>query len=132
MPRKRPARLRRVQEIAPVVRIPGVSPRVARALDRLELPELNSQEIAVAYRQWITVCQQPRRTLSREHNDWSGLIGPVARDQLERAIQALPPQLSRQLQAALTPWDQRFLEKTLPDPTRNPSGPWWWQRQGVR
>jgi hypothetical protein len=47
--------LRRAQEIGPVISIPGVSSRVARALDRLELTELNSQELAAAYLQWITV-----------------------------------------------------------------------------
>jgi hypothetical protein len=132
MPRKRPARLRRAQETGPVTSIPGVSWRVTRALDRLEEPEFGSREIAAAYHQWIMVCEQPRRTLSREHNDWSGLVGPLARDQLQRAIEALPGHLSRQLRAALAPWDQTYLNKTLPDPTRNPSMAWWWQRQGVR
>lgn len=132
MSRKRPARLRRANHGGYRGEIPGVGSRVADALDRLERPELRSQKIAAVFHEWVNVCRKPTSVLSAEHNDWAGLIGPIARDRLEQAVQALPRHLNRELRTQLSRWDQRFEARTVPDPTRNPCASWWWQRQGVR
>lgn len=100
-------------------------------LDRLGRTDLTSGLVSAEVDQWKLVASQSVRVLSAEGNDWAGLMGPMARDTIERAIRALPRRQARQLRAAVAPWDRMFWEKTLPEPGRGVGRPWWWRRRGV-
>jgi hypothetical protein len=90
----------------------------SHALDRLDRPTINSEQVGQALATWQHVAHLPRDVLSGPHNDWTDFIGPTARAQLEQALHALS-----QRQAAET-----LRAKTLNNPTAEPSQPWWAKR----
>jgi hypothetical protein len=51
--------------------------------------------------------------------------GPDARDDLQRALEALPRRTARQLRNRIRALDRAFATKTLPDFAADPKLPWW-------
>lgn len=84
--------------------------------------------IAAALHEWAQVCRQSRRELGNASNDCTTYLGPDARDDLDRAVNALPLRPARTLRNLIDPFDRIFLAKTLPDPHSDPSLPWWRRR----
>ncbi|MGM0724201.1 MAG: hypothetical protein ACQEXM_27600, partial [Actinomycetota bacterium] len=127
--RRRPAqvRARNQREPRPTV-IRGVSLSTSRALDRLDRPRLTSGSVRTDLLSWRRVTLKPRSTLQRENNDWVQFIGPFSRDVLEQALHALPRHRRASLRRQIAQLDARFLDKTLNNPTADPSLPWWWRR----
>jgi hypothetical protein len=128
MPRSRPAELRRAQRRGPTTSSPSVSLRVSRALDRLDRPDISSNKVALAFREWVAICSRPASDLVGEHNDWVRISGPISRGLLEQAMNALPRHLAREIRSQLQPWDERFLRMTIPYPP-GASGPNWWRHR---
>ncbi|WP_344869073.1 hypothetical protein [Amycolatopsis ultiminotia] len=80
---------------------------------------------------WQRVASLPRAELSAPHNDWTEFIGPMARDDLERAVRALPRKQAAPLRAVVERADEMFRAKTLHNPRIDPSRPWWARRWWV-
>ena len=112
----------------PTVVIPGVAMATSYALDRLERAQVNSTTIALALVGWQQVAAMPLAQLSGEHNDWTRIIGPGYRDELQRALAALPARRGAGLRAVVARADAVFCAKTLPDPHADPTATWWWRR----
>lgn len=109
--------------------LPAGLPRgVTIALDRTGRSDLRPEVLASALRQWLRTCQQSARELGNGSNDATVYLGPDARDELQRALNALPQRSARQLHNRLVAADRAFAAKTLPDPFADPQLPWWRRR----
>ncbi|WP_298799453.1 hypothetical protein [uncultured Pseudonocardia sp.] len=128
MPRKRPSRLRTVAARPATRAIPGVPLATTRALDRLDRPEISSLRVIQALETCQRTASLPAATLSAPYNDWTELIGPMARDELERALRALPTRQAAALRVLVARADAAFRVKTLNNPRADPSQPWWARR----
>jgi len=100
----------------------------SRALDRLARPEVSSARVRRALEAWRRTASLPRAVLSAPHNDWTEFIGPMARDELERALLALPRRRAAPLRAVVERADKEFRAKTLHNPRADSSRPWWARR----
>ncbi len=128
MPRRRAARLRSAAAQPPSTVIPSVPLATSRALDRLDRPEISSVRVKQALEAWQHTASLPRARLSGPHNDWTEFIGPMARDELERALSALPRRQAAALRAVVERADEAFWAKTLNNPRADRSRPWWARR----
>jgi len=90
-----------------------------RSIDPSSLVDLSSIDAAASL---------PRARLSGPHNDWTEFIGPMARDELERALSALPRRQAAALRAMVERADEAFWAKTLNNPRADRSRPWWARR----
>lgn len=102
----------------------------SHALDRLARPEISSVIVKDALKGWSEVAGRSRADLAEAYNDYTEIIGPIHRDDLEHAVRALPRQLAAPLRAAVERADEAFWTKTLPDHRADPGQPWWWRRGG--
>lgn len=107
----------------------GLSSTVAQALERLDEPGLDPITVAVEIDQWRKVCSAPRSELAKPNNDWAEIIGPMARNRLESAIQAFDRASAAPLRREVSQLDVKFEDKTLNDPDLDPSLPWWSRRR---
>lgn len=114
----------------PSVAIPGVPMTTSYALDRLGRAEISSSAVGFALRAWRDIAVSSLEELSGAGNDWVELVGPVHREELERAVRALPRHHGARLRAVVEAADEDFLAKTLPDHHADPAQPWWWRRCG--
>ncbi|SDO92540.1 hypothetical protein SAMN04487905_101143 [Actinopolyspora xinjiangensis] len=105
-----------------------MSRRVAYALDRLGGKDLDAASVATALTEWTSVCHAPPARLRGENNDLNEFVGPFARRELERALRVLPRHLARELRSRVTPLDELYSAKTLPEPARR-TGNWWDERR---
>ncbi|SFE28701.1 hypothetical protein SAMN04487819_110155 [Actinopolyspora alba] len=105
-----------------------MSRRVAHALDRLGREDLDAASVAVALKRWKWACHAPAARLQGEHNDLTEFVAPFARDDLERALRALPRHLARELRSQVAPLDELYIAKTVPVPTWT-NGNWWENRR---
>lgn len=128
MPRRRPSRLRAAVGRPATRAIPGVPLATALALDRLDRSEISSLRVNQALETWKRTAALPEAVLSAPHSDWTEFIGPTARDELERALQALPTRQAAALRVLIARADDAFREKTLNNPTADPLQPWWARR----
>ena len=126
MPRRQPSRLR--SPCAPTVAIAGVPIATSGALDRLGRPEIGSAEVGCALGRWRQVASLSKTQLTSPHNDWTDIIGPMAREVLERAMKALSRRQAAPLRNQVEKIDNMFLAKTLHNPAADPSRPWWERR----
>lgn len=108
--------------------IHGVPLSTSRALDRLDRPRLSSGSVRAELLAWRRAARQPRSVLGRQYNDWAEFIGPFARDALEQAMHALPRRHRASLRRRIVRYDALFRDKTVNDPTIDPSLPWWSRR----
>jgi hypothetical protein len=100
----------------------------SHALDRLDRPTINSEQVGQALATWQHVAHLPRDVLSGPHNDWTDFIGPTARAQLEQALHALSQRQAASLRTLVERADETLRAKTLNNPTAEPSQPWWAKR----
>ncbi len=128
MPRRRPSRLRAAAAQPATTVIPGVSLATSRALDRLARLEVSSARMKRALEAWQRIASLPRAALSTSHNDWTEFIGPMAREELERALLALPRRQAAPLRVVVERADDEFRSKTLHNPRADHSRPWWARR----
>lgn len=130
MPRRPPSRVRREQPYrrTRVIRLGALPGEVVGALDRLGDDELRPGRIATALWLWRRHSRQPRRELGNASSDETESMAPDARDDLEHAVQALPPRPARTLRRLLAPLDRVIAAKTLAEPYSDPSLPWWRRR----
>ena len=77
---------------------------------------------------WQRIASLPRAALSTSHNDWTEFIGPMAREELERALLALPRRQAAPLRVVVERADDEFRSKTLHNPRADHSRPWWARR----
>ena len=110
------------------VRLGALPGEVVGALDRLDDKDLRPGRIADALWLWTRHSHQSRRELGNASSDETDSMAPEARDDLERAVQALPPRPARTLQRLLQPLDRAIAAKTLPEPRSDPTLPWWQRR----
>jgi len=128
MPRRRPSRLRAAAAQPATTVIPGVPLATSRALDRLARLEVSSARMKRALEAWQRIASLPRAALSTSHNDWTEFIGPMAREELERALLALSRRQAAPLRVVVERADDEFRSKTLHNPRADPSRPWWARR----
>ncbi len=69
---------------------PALPRAVTIDLDRTGRSDVSPQFVARALDQWARVCQQSRRELANTGNDYTIYLGPDARDDLQRPLDALP------------------------------------------
>lgn len=128
MPRKRPSRIRRDRR-RPRFAFPPQLPRgVTIDLDRTGRSDVSPQLVAAALDQWGRVCRQSRQELGSADNVYAVYNGPDARDDVQRALDALPRRTACQLRGRVSALDRAFAAKTLPDPFADPRLPWWHRR----
>jgi len=108
MPRRRPSRLRAAAAQPATTVIPGVPLATSRALDRLARLEVSSARTKRALETWQRIASLPRAALSTSHNDWTEFIGQMAREELERALLALPRRQAAPLRVAVERDDDEF------------------------
>lgn len=82
--------------------------------------------IAEAFRNWDRQVRGPRRYLNRGSSSCPCCYRPD-RLTIEEALRRLPKRQARELRRLVEPIDERFLDRTFPDPTA-PPGPWWTRR----
>jgi hypothetical protein len=111
--------------------IAGVPMATSYALDRLDRSDISSARVAEALRIWQQTASPTRAQLSLPNNDWALLIGPIARNDLERALRALPQRSAAALRLVVERADESFRSKTLNNPRADPSQPWWARRWGA-
>jgi hypothetical protein len=128
MPRKRPSRVRHGRP-RPRSAIPArLSRGITAELDRSGRPEVSPERVADALDRWARLCRLPRREQGNPNDDRTAFIGPDARDDLQRALEALSPERARELRSRIRKLDRAFAAKTLPDPFADPRLPWWRRR----
>lgn len=130
MARRRPSLLRSAAAMPPSVVIPGVAMATSHALDRLGRPEISSSTVGFALRAWRDIAASSLEELSGAGNDWVEIVGPVHREELERALRALPRHHGARLRATVEAADEDFRAKTVPNLHADPARPWWWRRCG--
>jgi hypothetical protein len=108
--------------------IPGVPTATSRAIERLGRSGISSARVNAALATWRAVVRKPRSALHRDNNDWTELIGPMARRELEDAIHALGRRQRAPLRREVARLDALYEQKTLNDPRADPSLPWWARR----
>jgi hypothetical protein len=126
MPRRPPARVR-ASHPRPTS-IPGVPIATSRAIDRLDRSGISSATVGEALATWRAVVRLPRSALHGDNNDWTGFIGPIARTVLEDAILALRSRQRAPLRREVARLDAWYAQKTLNDPRKDQSSPWWSRR----
>ena len=113
--------------------IDGISSRTRFAIDRMESQHLWRNAVADALIRYRNLLRRPGRYL---YISWSAGC-PIcedheARDVLDEALRRLPPRARADLAGLVTPLDEEFLHRTLPDPLahRDPwrASAWWRQR----
>ncbi|NXY94588.1 hypothetical protein HYE82_09320 [Streptomyces sp. BR123] len=138
MPRKAPAQVRRDLQRIPRPphggrAIPGISGTFLAGIGRVERRLYEPGATHAAWLGWRELAHGPGPRFVypdfRMHYPcceppWGG----DHRQVLEDIGRALPPGAARQLRAVLTPLDERFLARTLPDPYAAPGDPWWRRR----
>lgn len=128
MSRRPPSRVRRETPHRRAKRLGNLPGEVVGALERIERADLHPARIALALSTWADLCRQSRRELGNASNDLTTYMGPDARDDLQRALQALPTRPARTLRHRVDPLDRAIAAKTLPEPHSNPNLPWWQRR----
>lgn len=128
MPRRRPSRVRAAAAQPATTVIPGVPTATSHALDRLARPEISSAQVKRALEAWQRTASLPRAALGGPHNDYTEFIGPMEREELERALLALPSRQAAPLRAVVERADEEFRAKTLHNPKADPARPWWARR----
>ena len=108
--------------------IPGVAMATSHVLDRLERVQVTSTAGSRVLIGWQQVAAMPRGQLSGEHNDWTRTIGLLHRNELQRALAALPARWAAGPRAVVEEADTDFCAKTLPDPHADPTAAWGWRR----
>lgn len=137
MPRKPPTRVRAQQRrtgprstARPVPQIPRASGALQAAIARLEHDDerLSRGAVASAFQTWHRANSGPARR-ARDyalHADCE-FCNPPGREVLELAIGLLPRRRARELRLLVAPLDERYLQRTVPLPSK-PPGPWWTRR----
>ena len=128
MSRRRPARLRAERPAPRSTQITRIPQATLRALDRSADRHVSSQSVARALATWRTVVRRPASVLAAPHNDWVELIGPMAREELERALRTLSRRHAAPLRAEIAVLDEAFRARTVPDPWADPARPSWRRR----
>jgi hypothetical protein len=82
--------------------------------------------IASTFLEWRRQVHGPRRNLLNGGRT-CGCCDPPDRSVLDDALRRLPKRQSRELRRLIAPLDERYLQRTLPDP-HAPPGPWWLRR----
>jgi len=139
MPRRPPARVRASNRRLPRSPFPRRHPRIPcgsstlhAAIRLLELHDrdLGPGDVASALDRWRRIANRPTpNPLGYGFAAQCGIWGccPPSREALDIAIRRLPPRPARELRRLVAPLDERFLDRTYPDPTA-PPGPWWTRR----
>lgn len=99
------------------------------ALDRLGRARLSSSWVRADLDSWLAVCALSASRLSGPNNDATTFMGPIAREGLEEAINALGRRHAAPLRAVVHRADERFLANTLPNTQDPPTPRWWWTRR---
>jgi len=128
MPRRPAGRVRSAGIQGSSATIPGVPRATSYALDRPDRPEISSEQVKQALESWQHTASLPRAELAAPYNDWALYIGSSARNELERALRALPRRQAAALRAEVEQSDEIFWAKTLNNPLTDPTEPWWGRR----
>ncbi|MEU5155280.1 hypothetical protein [Glycomyces sp. NPDC021274] len=140
MPRRPPARVRAQQRRHPrptapwrrLPRLPHASSTLHAAVQLLELHHawLGPGDVARSFNTWRRIANRPTPSpLGYGFVGECGIWGccPPSREALEMAMRDLPTRPARELRRLIAPLDERFRNRTFPDPTA-PPGPWWTRR----
>lgn len=122
MPRRPPAAVRaarpiRRDDFGPA--IPRLSSRTMDAIRRLERERFHSDAIYHAVHEWRYSARTPSYSRCECCDRGFG------RGILEIALHALPKRAARELRGLITPADDEYLARNLPDPKMPADLPWW-------
>ncbi|GAA3454806.1 hypothetical protein GCM10018962_66390 [Dactylosporangium matsuzakiense] len=136
MPRTRPGvlRSRGVPKVAwhDVPRVPGLDRRSQHAIGRIEVRTANDWArsglwpgaVGEALAAWRRIARVPRTRISLP----CSCCGRHPRALLHEAPDRLPGPAAAALRRRLTPLDDEFQRRTVPDPHRPAAWPWWDRR----
>ncbi|GAA1463791.1 hypothetical protein NE857_00340 [Nocardiopsis exhalans] len=140
MPRRRPGALRAEQPRAesPRSHIRGISSGTCHAIHLIERrsrhPSHSVGFTAIAldkYERFVRTGGQEALYLADAAYECPGcILDDVrhARDLLESVLRRLPKRARTELHRRLTPLDELYLRRTLPNPFADPDDPWWRRR----
>jgi hypothetical protein len=134
MPRRRPGAVRAKQAAVELhCPIKGLSAKTKVAIARFEQRRLWAGDVAEALRAYRSFLRQPGRWLQAEAIDCPCCDPLQARDDLQAVLAALPRPARDELKRIVSPLDDDFLRRTVPDPFRQRGhGPYadgWWRHR---
>lgn len=130
MARKPPGAIRAARRAeGPAPQIPGLSMRTQSAIRRIEARGLGAGTVADALHTYHLFLRRPGKILYLPTRECPCCDPSEARDTLARALSGLPRDAAAELRRIVEELDERFLERTLPDPAAAGSADAWWRRR---